>query len=225
MVHHDRTLDRTTDATGPLAARTAAELDRVRVRGAHRREPIPHLRDVLAALPATRVTVELKASAAVRPVLAVLAELDAWDRVCLAGYHDPWLRVARRLARAHGAPLFTSMGHTAVVGLRMQRLDPAGDGPAGRAAAPAAGPDRTARVGARRPGPAPPPVRRGYGRRRRRAARQPRERPRGARVDRRRPGRDGRAARPGRRRDPHRPPRPAAGPAPCPREPGRRVRR
>ena len=120
MVHHDRALDRTTDATGPLAARTAAELDRVRVRGAHRCEPIPHLRDVLAALPTTRVTVELKSGAAVRPVLAVLAELDAWDRVCLAGYHDPWLRMARRLARAHGAPLFTSMGHTAVVGLRMR---------------------------------------------------------------------------------------------------------
>ena len=31
VVHHDRVLDRTTDATGPLAARTAAELDRVRV--------------------------------------------------------------------------------------------------------------------------------------------------------------------------------------------------
>jgi len=120
VVHHDRTLDRTTDATGPLAARTTAELDRVRVRGAHRCEPIPHLHDVLAALPATRVTVELKSGAAVRPVLAVLAELDAWDRVCLAGYHDPWLRMARRLARANGAPLFTSMGHTAVVGLRMR---------------------------------------------------------------------------------------------------------
>ena len=33
VVHHDRTLDRTTDATGPLAAHTAAELDRVRVLG------------------------------------------------------------------------------------------------------------------------------------------------------------------------------------------------
>ncbi|HEX5810546.1 MAG TPA: glycerophosphodiester phosphodiesterase family protein [Pseudonocardia sp.] len=120
VVHHDRALDRTTDAAGPLAARTAAELDRVRVRGPHRCEPIPHLRDVLAELPMTRVTVELKSGAAVRPVLAVLAELDAWDRVCLAGYHDPWLRMARRLARVHGAPLFTSMGHTAVVGLRMR---------------------------------------------------------------------------------------------------------
>jgi glycerophosphoryl diester phosphodiesterase len=120
VVHHDRTLDRTTDARGPLAARTAAQLDRVRVVGPHRREPIPHLADVLAALPATRVTVELKSAAAVAPVLDVLARLDVWHRVCLAGYHEPWLRAARRLARAQDAPLFTSMGHTSVVGLRVR---------------------------------------------------------------------------------------------------------
>ena len=115
VVHHDRILDRTTDARGPLAARTAAELDAVRVVGPHRREPIPHLADVLAALPDTRVTVELKSGAAIRPVLDVLARLDAWHRVCLAGYQDPWLRVARRLALAQGAPLFTSMGPTTEV--------------------------------------------------------------------------------------------------------------
>jgi glycerophosphoryl diester phosphodiesterase len=120
VVHHDRTLDRTTDARGPLAARTAAELDRVRVVGAHRREPVPHLHDVLAALPGTRVTVELKSAAAVRPALDVLARLDAWHRVCLAGYHEPWLQAARRLARRRGVPLFTSMGHTSVVGLRVR---------------------------------------------------------------------------------------------------------
>ena len=56
VVHHDRLLDRTTDARGPLALWTAAELDRVRVVGPHRREPVPHLADVLAALPDTRVT-------------------------------------------------------------------------------------------------------------------------------------------------------------------------
>ena len=120
VVHHDRVLDRTTDARGPLAARTAAQLDRVRVVGAHRREPLPHLADVLAALPQTRVTVELKSAAAIRPVLDVLARLDAWHRVCLAGYHEPSLQAARRLARAEGAPLFTSMGHTSVVGLRVR---------------------------------------------------------------------------------------------------------
>ena len=121
VVHHDRTLDRTTDAGGRLAVRTAAELARVRVRGVHRREPIPHLHDVLAALPATRVTVELKSGAAVRPVLDVLARLDAWDRVCVGGYHEPWLRAARTLA---GRELFTSMAQHSVVGLRLQGWQP-----------------------------------------------------------------------------------------------------
>jgi glycerophosphoryl diester phosphodiesterase len=103
VVHHDRTLDRTTDASGPVAAWTAGQLAGVRVRGAHGHEPVPHLDDVLAALPDTRVTVELKSGAAVRPVLAVLDRLDAWDRVCLGGYQDAWLQAARRLARADGA--------------------------------------------------------------------------------------------------------------------------
>ena len=121
VVHHDRTLDRTTDATGRIAARSAAELARVRVRGVHRCEPIPRLADVLAALPATRVTVELKTGAAVRPVLDVLARLDAWDRVCVGGYHEPWLRAARALA---GRELFTSMAQHSVVGLRLQGWQP-----------------------------------------------------------------------------------------------------
>ncbi len=121
VVHHDRALDRTTDATGPLAARTAADLRWVRVRGVHRSEPIPHLVDVLAALPGTRVTVELKSGTAVRPVLDVLARLDAWDRVCVGGYHEAWLQAARGLA---GAGLFTSMGRASVVGLRLQGWQP-----------------------------------------------------------------------------------------------------
>ncbi len=121
VVHHDRTLDRATDGAGPLAARTAADLRRVRVRGVHRPEPIPHLADVLAALPRTRVTVELKSGAAVRPVLDVLARLDAWDRVCVGGYHEAWLQAARGLA---GAGLFTSMGQSSVVGLRLRGWQP-----------------------------------------------------------------------------------------------------
>lgn len=112
---------RATDATGRLAARTAAELARVRVRGAHRSAPIPHLHDVLAALPATRVTVELKSAAAVRPVLDVLDRLDAWDRVCVGGFHEPWLRAARRLA---GGALFTSMAQHSVAALRLQGWHP-----------------------------------------------------------------------------------------------------
>ena len=112
IVHHDPLLDRTTDGTGPIAARTAAELAGVRVR---RREPLPSLEQVLTELPTTRITVELKSGAAVAPVLDVLARTDSWHRICLGSYHDGWLDRARRLA---GPRLFTSLGQASAFGLR-----------------------------------------------------------------------------------------------------------
>jgi glycerophosphoryl diester phosphodiesterase len=111
MVHHDRTLDRTTDASGPLVARQADELAEVRVAG---REPIPRLETVLAALPDTRITIELKSDDVVAPTLAVLERLDAWDRVCIGSASDARLR----RARAAGPRLLTSMGTASVLGLR-----------------------------------------------------------------------------------------------------------
>lgn len=112
VVHHDATLDRTTDGAGAIAALPAAALADVRVRG---REPVPTLEQVLTALPATRVTVELKSAAVVVPVLAVLDRLDAWHRVCLGGFDDRWLARARAGA---GPRLCTSLGQTSALGLR-----------------------------------------------------------------------------------------------------------
>ncbi|MEV1290871.1 glycerophosphodiester phosphodiesterase family protein [Pseudonocardia sp. NPDC049635] len=115
FVHHDPTLDRTTDATGRIDVRPAAELDGVLVRGACRAERLPRLADVLVALPGTRITVELKSDAVVGPTLAVLDEADAWDRICLGSFSDRRLAAARTLA---GPRLCTSMGQAAVTGLR-----------------------------------------------------------------------------------------------------------
>jgi glycerophosphoryl diester phosphodiesterase len=112
VVHHDRTLDRTTDGTGPVAAWRADELTGVRVRG---REPLPLLSEVLTELTRTRFTIELKAQAVVAPVLALLERLDAWDRVCLGSYHEAWLQQARR---GGGRRLCTSMGQVSAVALR-----------------------------------------------------------------------------------------------------------
>ena len=112
VVHHDATLDRTTDGTGRIALQSAGELATLRVGGV---EPIPLLEDVLTALPDIRVTIELKAAVAVEVTLAVVDRLDAWDRVCLGGYDERWLARARKLA---GARLCTSMGQTAALGLR-----------------------------------------------------------------------------------------------------------
>jgi glycerophosphoryl diester phosphodiesterase len=64
-VIHDPTLDRTTDATGPVAARTAAELRQARLRGPDRAltdERVPMLEEVLALVASSRtgLLVEVK---------------------------------------------------------------------------------------------------------------------------------------------------------------------
>ncbi len=112
VVHHDACLDRTTDADGRIADRSAAELDEVTVGG---RQPLSRLEAVLAAIPRTRVTIELKSDEVVAPTLAVLDRLDAWDRVCLGSFEEP--RLARARA-AGGRRLCTSLGRRGVLGLR-----------------------------------------------------------------------------------------------------------
>jgi glycerophosphoryl diester phosphodiesterase len=112
VVHHDATLDRTTDGTGRIALLHSDALAEVRVGGV---EPLPLLADVLAALPGARVTIELKSAAAVDAVLGVLERLDAWHRVCLGAFDERRLVRARRLG---GARLCTSMGQASAIGLR-----------------------------------------------------------------------------------------------------------
>lgn len=84
---HDDRLDRVTRQRGPLAARTAAELQQVPVldwafAGAYPSATIPTLDEVLAALPAATLLVELKGDAAhpehdERLPAAVLGVLEA----------------------------------------------------------------------------------------------------------------------------------------------------
>jgi glycerophosphoryl diester phosphodiesterase len=82
VVMHDATLDRMSDATGPVAARSAAELRGVRVRGTGG-EPPPTLAEYLDILAGTSVAprIEIKSDAARRPYPGIvgrtLAALDA----------------------------------------------------------------------------------------------------------------------------------------------------
>ena len=89
---HDSTLDRVTDARGPLARHTLASLRGVRVAG---REPIPTLADALEAFPDANFTVDLKDQAAIGPLGKLLQHSDFRDRVCVAGAWDGWLDVVR----------------------------------------------------------------------------------------------------------------------------------
>jgi glycerophosphoryl diester phosphodiesterase len=102
VVHHDRTLERTTNGRGALAALTADELGRLDA-GAHvpgfagAAGGVPTLREVLRRYPSARMIIELKLN---EPVLAYktideVRAADAVDRVALGSFGTRVLRAAR----------------------------------------------------------------------------------------------------------------------------------
>src|SRR5579862_2336724 len=93
VVHHDRTLDRTTTLTGPIAARTADELRRVNV---------PTLAEVLVRYPDPRIIVELKVNegALAAATIEVIRAAGAVERVCLGSFGTRVLRAARAIEPA-----------------------------------------------------------------------------------------------------------------------------
>ena len=90
VVHHDRTLDRTTTLRGPIADRTANEL---------RRAGVPVLADVLARYREARIIIDLKVdrSALADATIDAIRRADAVERVCLASFGRRVLRAARAL--------------------------------------------------------------------------------------------------------------------------------
>jgi glycerophosphoryl diester phosphodiesterase len=107
VVHHDERLDRTTDASGPLAARTADELARIDAgcRFAHKGGypfraqgiGIPSLREVLRRYPDMRIIVEMKVDSREmgEAVAREVRQANAVDRVCAAGYGSRSAMAAR----------------------------------------------------------------------------------------------------------------------------------
>jgi glycerophosphoryl diester phosphodiesterase len=132
VVHHDATLDRTTDGHGLIGELPAAEVAAVQVLGARLDglpravEPIPLLADVLAELPGTRLTIEIKSGSVVAPLLELIERTDSWDRVCLGSYDQRWLARARA---AGGRRLCTSMALRDALRLRTRAWVDALPGP------------------------------------------------------------------------------------------------
>ena len=108
VVIHDATLDRTTDASGPVADLTAGELERVDaafrfdaddgypLRG--QRIGIVRLADVVSATAGTPLIVELKGTdpAIASAAVDVVARADALGRVCFGGFSGHVVSTARR---------------------------------------------------------------------------------------------------------------------------------
>lgn len=111
VVHHDDSLDRTTDGRGVISELPWSVVSGARVGG---REGVCRLEVVLEELPDVLLNVDVKTDAAVEPVIATLRRCDAWDRVCLASFSESRLARLRELG---GPGLLTSMGPRSVLGL------------------------------------------------------------------------------------------------------------
>jgi glycerophosphoryl diester phosphodiesterase len=94
IAFHDHLLDRVTDAAGPVAATRWSDVRRARIGG---REPIPTMAELLEACPTARFNIDPKTDTAVAPLIDLLRQADAVDRVCVGSFSD------RRIAAIRGA--------------------------------------------------------------------------------------------------------------------------
>ncbi|MEU4082277.1 glycerophosphodiester phosphodiesterase [Streptomyces venezuelae] len=116
VAFHDATLDRVTDATGRIGDLPWAAVREARVAGA---EPLPLFADLLEEFPEARWNVDLKAEAALLPLIDLIRKKRAWDRVCVGSFTEARVARAQRMA---GPELATSYGVRGVVGLRLRSL-------------------------------------------------------------------------------------------------------
>ena len=112
VAFHDRTLDRVTEASGPINARPYREVAALRVSGT---EPIPLIEDLLGAWPDVRFNIDLKDVPGISLLPEVLRRTGAWDRVCVTSFSGNRLRTARGLL---DRPVCMAASPTAMAGVR-----------------------------------------------------------------------------------------------------------
>ncbi|MCY4151976.1 MAG: glycerophosphodiester phosphodiesterase [Aestuariivita sp.] len=121
VIFHDDTLERMTGQTGTIEEMNLSELRELRVTG---NEPIPLLTELLSEFPDARINIDPKQDSAVQPLLALIADARAWDRVCVGSFSGTRLNHMRSEA---GIRLCTAAAPSEVRRLYLARFGlPAG---------------------------------------------------------------------------------------------------
>ena len=116
VICHDETVDRCYDGTGVIAQMTWRELSALRHRDSG--EQLPLLAQVLEAFPDAYFNIDVKEPGVEGPLLDVVADHGAADRVLVASFSEPRLRAVRDAAASDPArAVATSLGTEAVVRL------------------------------------------------------------------------------------------------------------
>lgn len=116
VAFHDDRLDRVTDKTGAIASLPHHEVSRALVGG---QLPIPTLDELLEAFPDSRLNIDIKADAAVEPLVESLQRHGALRRVCVGSFSTARLKRFRRLI---GSNVATSATPTEITRLRAASL-------------------------------------------------------------------------------------------------------
>ncbi len=116
LAFHDEELDRVTDMSGGIAEMEYADVSKARIDG---KEPIPLFAELLASWPEARFNIDPKLDNAAVPLIKVLKDANALDRVCVTSFSD------KRTAgiRDHlGASLCTGLGPLGTTRMRFSSL-------------------------------------------------------------------------------------------------------
>ncbi|MDO5728129.1 MAG: glycerophosphodiester phosphodiesterase [Actinomycetaceae bacterium] len=108
---HDPILDRVCDASGLVSNHTWSDLREVRITGSSR--GLIRFSDALAAFPDTVFNVDAKSESVAIPLVDVIRNARALNRVCVASFDS---RRLRRM-RAHEPGLYTSLGQAEIASL------------------------------------------------------------------------------------------------------------
>lgn len=117
VAFHDSSLLRTTGVRARVADLTYDELRACLIGG---RETIPLLADLFQTWPQVRVNIDVKVRDAIEPVVRVVRERRAEDRVCIASFSERRIRAVRRRLGPHVA---TAYGPLGVAALRALPID------------------------------------------------------------------------------------------------------
>lgn len=113
LAFHDDRLDRVTDRTGVIAEMDYEDVRKARVGGV---EPIPRFEELLLAWPDLRINIDPKRDNAAGPLIKVLRNSGALDRVCVTAFSG---RRTRLIREALGPRLCTGLGRIDAGRLRL----------------------------------------------------------------------------------------------------------
>jgi glycerophosphoryl diester phosphodiesterase len=116
LAFHDEELDRVTDMTGRVAEMDYAEVAKARIGGT---EPIPLFAELLESLPQARINIDPKLDNAAGPLVKVLKEAKALDRVCVTSFSD---KRAGWIKEQLGPDLCTGLGPWGTARMRFSSL-------------------------------------------------------------------------------------------------------